>query len=169
MKRPSESEYHPFYKNYIELTRGADLLQNLQDSGDRLINILNEMGSEKENYSYSEGKWTLKQMLRHIIDCDLVFIYRAISISRKDKNPLPGFDQNEWAENANLENISLAELIDDFTLLRRFIIRNIKGLREEDLDQIGNTNGSPSSARAIGFIIAGHSFHHCNILQERYL
>lgn len=169
MRRPNPTEYHPFYANYVDLTRGADLLQNLQDSGDRLVNMLNEIGPKKENYSYGEGKWTVKQMLRHIIDSDLVFFYRTIAIARKDKTSLPGYEQNDWAENAIVDEISLSDLIEEFTLLRRLILRNIKSLRQEDLDQIGNANGNPTSALAIGFIIAGHSFHHCNILQERYL
>lgn len=168
MRRPKTEESHEFYSGYIGLTRGADLLQNLQDSGDRLINILNELGMEKENYSYENGKWTVKQLLRHIIDSDLVFIYRTLSIARGDNGNLPGYEQNDWAENANVDNISLTELMEEFTLLRRFVIRTFKGLKEHDLDQMGNANGSPTSALAIGFILAGHSFHHCNILQERY-
>lgn len=168
MRRPKEGESHDFYSHYIGLTRGADLLQNIQDSGDRLINILNDIGMDKENYSYEKGKWTIKQLLKHIIDCDLVFLYRTVCIARGDKNNLPGFEQNDWAENANLENINLTELMEEFTLLRRLVIRTFKGLNESDLDQIGNANGSPTSALALGYILAGHSFHHCNILQERY-
>lgn len=168
MRRPKTEESHEFYSGYIGLTRGADLLQNLQDSGDRLINILNELGEEKENYSYEKGKWTVKQMLRHIIDSDLVFTYRALTIARGDKGNLPGYEQNDWADIADIENISLAELMEEFTLLRRFAIRTFKGLREVDLNQMGNANGSPTSTLALGFILAGHSFHHCNILQERY-
>ncbi len=169
MRRPKEGEFNEFYSHYIGLTRGADLLQNIQDSGDRLINILNEIGAEKGNYSYEKGKWTVKQLLRHIIDADFVFLYRLVAIARKDKSHLPGYEQNDWAENASVENIDLTELMEEFTLLRRLIIRAVKGLREEDLNEIGTASDSPTSALALGFMIAGHSFHHCNILQERYL
>lgn len=168
MRRPAEGEFHPYYSHYIDLTRGVDFLQNLQDSGDRLINIINELGNDKADYAYDEGKWTVKEMLQHIIDADLVFIYRAISIARADKTKLPGFEQDDWASYVNLDKVSLSDLIDDFTLLRRYIIRSFKNLRQEDLDQIGNANGSDTSALSIAFIIAGHSFHHSNVLQERY-
>lgn len=169
MRRPKEGEYHEYYSLYIDLTRGADLLQNLQDSGDRLINLLNEKGLDKGDFSYEKGKWTIKQLLRHIIDTDLVFIYRIVAIARKDKSPLPGYEQDNWAENASLENIELNDLMEEFTLLRRFIIRTIKGLGDDDLDQLGTASGNPSSSLAIAYMIAGHSFHHCNILEERYL
>ena len=168
MRRPEPGEHHPYYDNYIDLTRGANLLQNLQDSGDRLVNLCHELGNDKANYSYAPGKWTVKQMLRHIIDADMVFIYRAVTIARNDRTNLPGFDENDWAKNADVSKISLDELIEEFTLLRRFIIRTFKGLGEDELDRKGNANGSDTTVLSIGFILAGHSFHHANILQERY-
>lgn len=169
MRRPAAGEYHPYFEHYINLTRGVDFLQNIQDSGDQLVNTLNELGGEKGDFTYEKGKWTIKQMLQHIIDTEMVFTYRAVSIARGDiSTKLPGFEQNEWAEVASVKNQSLKDLVETFTAQRQFIGRTFRSFSQEDLDKIGNTNGSPCNALSLGFMIAGHCFHHTNILKERY-
>ncbi|MGB0177015.1 MAG: DinB family protein [Owenweeksia sp.] len=169
MRRPEAGEYGAFYKGYIDLTRGTGLLQNLQDSGNSLLNTLQGLIPDKTDYAYAEGKWTVKQMLRHIIDCDVVFLYRAIHIARGGEANLPGFDENLWAENASVEKQDMENLVEDFRLLRNFIINTYRGFTPEMLNASGTANNLPLSVLAQGFIIAGHTFHHSIILKERYL
>ena len=169
MRRPEPGEYGAFYQGYIDLTRGSDLLQNLQDSGDSLLNTLQNMVPAKSDYTYAKGKWTVKQVLRHIIDCDTVFLYRALHISRENKVNLPGFNENLWAENALVEKQNTESLMEDFRLLRNLIINTYRSFSTYMLNTKGTANNFPLSVLAQAFIIAGHTFHHTIILKERYL
>ncbi len=105
MKRPEAGEHGEYYQGYIDKTRGADFLQNLQDSGDALVRFCENLPEEKRDFAYADGKWTVAQVIRHIIDCDLVFAYRAMWIARTGGGNLQGFEQDDWAVNAgqNLE------------------------------------------------------------------
>ncbi len=169
MRRPVSDEYELFYEGYVNLTRGSDLLQNLQDSGDSLLRTLETMPPEKADFAYAEGKWTVKQMLRHILDTDTVFLYRALHFARAGEAELPGFDENAWARKARVDHQSLKTLTEDFRLLRNLTINTYRSFDEATLDQRGKANGGSFSVLAMGFITAGHTFHHIHILKERYL
>lgn len=169
MHRPEPGEYGAFYEGYINLTRGADVLQNLQDSSDSFINTLHQMLPAKGDYAYAPGKWTVKEVIRHLIDTDVVFLYRALHIARGGKDDLPGFDENDWARRTPLNDQKAEDLLEDFRLLRNFTINTFHSFSTDMLNAKGTANQLPLTTLAQGFIMAGHTFHHTTILKERYL
>lgn len=169
MRRPEPGEYAPYYEGYIDRTRGANHLQNLRDSADDLVHFLENLPDEKWDYSYATGKWAISQMLQHIIDCDMVFIYRALWIARTGGGTLPGFDENQWADATEHTQRKPQELIDEFITLRNYIVSTFKSFGEKEMEAAGNASNHDVVVNSIPFIIAGHTFHHLSILKERYL
>ena len=169
MTRPQSGEYAPYFDRYISLTRGTDAVQNIEDSTIDITRLLEDLPEEKHNYAYAEGKWSIAQMLRHLIDSDLVFTYRALSIMRNEGGDLPGFDHNIWADNSMKSSLILPSMLDEFNSFRRFTMRFYAHISEDQWDTRGIVNGHETSLRAIPFIQAGHALHHAAILRERYL
>ncbi len=169
MQRPKKSEYDPYFDHYVQLTRGANALQNLNDSGEMLIRFLENLPEDKRDYAYEEGKWTVQQLVQHLIDCDLVFTYRALWMARGGEPNLAGFDENIWANNAKKASLNWNETLQQFKTLRNFTVGVFKSLPNELMDQTATVSGSQTTLRSLPFIIAGHSFHHLTILKERYL
>jgi len=169
MKRPQPGEYGEYYQAYIELTRGVDYLQNLQDSGDQLIAYMQSLDNSKWDYTYAKDKWTVKQVIQHLIDCDVVFLYRALTVVRGDtETSLPGFDQEVFAKNSLGDTTRPKEIIEMFRNLRSLTISMFKGFDNARLDKKGKANGNPVTPLSVAFIIAGHTYHHLNILKEKY-
>lgn len=169
MKRPDTSEYATFYERYIALTRGANHLALLRDSCESLLNTLAGVSEDLANKAYAPGKWTLKELLQHLVDTDAIFTYRALCISRGETTALPGFDHDAYVQSSEANNRSLAAILEDFKNLRAYITGLYGAMSEDQLNHIGSMNGNPASARALAFIIAGHCFHHLNIIKTRYL
>ncbi len=169
MRRPQQGEFGAFYKGYIDLTRGADALQNLEDSADMLLEFLENLPVEKRNYSYAEGKWTIHQMLQHIVDCDMVFSYRALWMARGGEPNLPGFEENDWAKNSMEALAGWDELIAQFKNLRNYSMSLFHSFPEKLKDNKAIVSGHNTALRSIPYIIAGHTFHHLHILKTRYL
>ena len=124
---------------------------------------------DKFDYRYDEGKWTIKEIIQHLIDSERVFSYRALRISRNDKTPLPGFDENSFVENTNSNQRSLQGLLTEMAVVRQATLSLFSSFSVEQLERIGMASNHQISVRAIGFIIIGHQEHHQKIFQERYL
>jgi hypothetical protein len=170
MKRPAPGEYAPYFDRYISLTRGADVIQNLEDSTLDLTDLLIDVPLDKQDYAYAPGKWSINQMLRHIIDTDLVFTYRALNLLRNEGGQLPGFDHNLWADNSLKQDLALPRLLDEFRNFRKFALLFFGSISDEDQWNIrGKISDREFSVRSIPFILSGHSLHHTQILRERYL
>jgi uncharacterized damage-inducible protein DinB len=169
MRRPEPAEYAPFYGRYVALTRGANHQELLRDSCESLLNTLADLSNEQAEKAYAEGKWTLKELMQHVLDTDLIFAYRALRISRMDHTPLPGFDQDTFVQNSNANQRSLAAILADFSNLRNYILGFYHNLTEAQLDFQGSMNGNTITARALAFVMAGHCFHHLEIIKTRYL
>lgn len=169
MRRPEPGEYAAYYDGYINRTRGANFLQNLRDSADDLVHFLENLPAEKWNYAYAPEKWTVQQVVQHLIDCDLVFAYRAIWLARASGGTLPGFDENKWADATKSKTRSPQELMDEFISLRNFIVSTFKSFSESEMEVQGIASENQLKVNSIPFIIAGHTFHHLAILKERYL
>ena len=167
-RRPKEGEYNNYFKSYIELTRGADALQNIEDSTAQLIRSIENLPEGKWDYRYAEGKWTVQQLIRHIIDTDVVFTYRALSIARGHTNPLPGFDHEAWIIPGYWQPEPPNALIGQLKQGRNFFTTLFKSIPQDRLHIIGEANGNPITPNAIAFIMAGHALHHLHILHERY-
>lgn len=168
MRRPQSGEYGEYYQHYIDLTRGSNNLQNLEDSANTLINYLENLAPERRDYSYDEGKWTIHQMIQHIMDCDMVFTSRALWIARGGETTLPGFDQNNWAETSMDALTEWDELITQFKNLRAYSISLYRSFPEKLLDNAAQVSGYNTTIRSLAFITAGHTFHHLDILKTRY-
>ncbi len=167
--RPSSSEYAPYYQTYIQLVNEDDLLLALKRIAKIWNDLVNGISEEKLNFSYAEGKWSLKEVLIHITDAERVFAYRALRFARNDKTELSGFDENSWVPESNAAERSLESLIKEHNNVRGASISLFENLGEEESLRCGLANGKEVSVRALGYIICGHELHHLRIIQERYL
>lgn len=158
-----------FYKGYINSVKEDDLMEALANNTRQFRKLLKHIPGKKINYAYAEGKWTVKELLQHIIDAERVFCYRALSFARKDSAPLPSFDENVWAITAKAPRRKWNDLVDEFKALRTANIAFFASLDEEQLQQTGTANNNVMSVAALGFICAGHVAHHIRIIKERYL
>jgi uncharacterized damage-inducible protein DinB len=163
------NEYAEYYSQYIKHSGNANLLDVLKESAQALNSLFETISDEKMNYKYAEDKWTIKDMLLHIIDAERVFAYRALRFARADKTNLPGFEHDDYVVVANANGRSKASLLNEYNAQRESTIQLFSNFKDEMLMQIGVASGNPMSVRALGFVTAGHETHHCNIIKERYL
>jgi uncharacterized damage-inducible protein DinB len=168
MNRPESNEFAPFYLTYIA-TVSENVMGELEDQATAFPEFLKSISEEKALYAYADGKWTIKELAGHVIDCERIMAYRALTISRKDKTALPGFEENEYVQNARFNDRSLASLAEEFAAVRKSNLYFFKSLTDEDLQCMGTANGKDISVKALLYIIAGHLNHHKKILTERYL
>lgn len=169
MKQPKEGQYPKYFKYYIEKIKGGSMVSVLKERQAAVQNILGILTEEQGNYRYAEGKWTVKEVLHHTIDCERIMSYRALRISRGDATPLAGFDQDEYVYGANLKDVSLKDLLEEFDTVREATIWQAKNTSESALDNLGIASGKPVSALALMYIIMGHELHHTEVLEEKYL
>lgn len=169
MPRPDLSRVPVFYHNYINQVPDEDLLTAFQKQTMEFTNFIATIPKEKYEYRYAEGKWTVKELLQHIIDAERIFCYRALRFARKDETPLPGFEENDYVINANTDERSWGDLVEEFKVVRLGSELLFKSFNDEQLNSSGTANGNPIYVLGIGFIVIGHSLHHMNILKERYL
>jgi hypothetical protein len=163
------NEYASYYEPYIKQAGNSSLLIALKESSQALNALFDTISDVKMNYRYAEDKWTIKEMLLHIIDTERVFAYRALRFARQDKTNLPGFEHNDYVVVSSANNRSKASLLNEYNTQRDSTIALFSNFNNEMLGFIGNASGNPMSVRALGFVAAGHQEHHCNILRERYL
>lgn len=169
MARPLSTDYAAWYAGYVNRTTG-DNPKALIANYSAIINAFVEnLPEEKANYAYAEGKWTVKQLLQHLIDSERIFVYRALRFCRKDATPLSGFEENDYAANDFSKQRSFSSIKEEFIALRKSTDLFIKHLNEEQLQQSGQANNNAVTVNAICFIIFGHLLHHKAILEERYL
>jgi DinB superfamily len=169
MNRPAETEYAPYFENYIGQVNETDVMAVLRSEIDDLDVLLNRVPAEKETYAYAEGKWTIRQMIGHLIDGERVFGYRAFCIARGEKQNLPGFEQDDYLLTAPYNDISLEDLLSELRLVRLSNIAMFRTLDEEAWSRVGIANNNEVTVRAIAFVMAGHLRHHMKVLRERYL
>jgi len=163
------SEYNPFYQTYIMALGDVELIEELKRGKSAFLSLFEEIPEEKLNYAYAEGKWSLAEVLIHMIDTERIFQYRALCIARNDKTLLPGFDQDAYVPYSNAANRSINSLIAEYTAVRDSTISLFNSFDDEAIKRVGTASGSKMSVRALGFIISGHQAHHVQILRERYL
>lgn len=169
MSRPNLDRVPPFYYNYISLVKD-DLLDDAfnkhQNEYPRLLQGIQE---EKWNHHYAEDKWTIKEVVQHVIDAERIFNYRALCFARKEAASLPGFNENSYAAYSKANQRSGADLLSELNIVQQSSALLFKSFDEEQLESTGIANNSSIYVRAIGFIIIGHALHHARILEERYL
>jgi len=167
IKRPDQSEFAPFYAGYIGKVpdSGPAPLMKVQIGE---LEKLRSLPEDKANHAYAAGKWTVKELLGHVVDAERVFSYRLVRIARGDKTPLSGFDENAWAKTAPHKKRPIADVVDEMIAVRRATLALVDSLDESTISNVGLANNNSVSARAICWIMAGHMKHHLDILKERY-
>ncbi len=169
LKRPAENEYPEYYLPYINLVPQGDLLQILQENLQEVVSLFEGISEEKAHYCYAPGKWSVKELLGHITDTERIMCYRLLRVGRGDQTPLAGFDENDYVQGAQTNNLSMAAILEDFKAVRNATISLIQNLPAAAWANKGNANGLEITTRAIAYIIAGHQIHHCQIVVDRYL
>ncbi len=154
---------------YINTVKGNDLLKVLSAQRKKIESLLEKMPKDKRNHAYAEGKWTVKEVIQHIIDAERVFAYRALCFARNDKNSLPGFDENDYAAGSKANEKKWKDLVEEFSATRRATEALFNSFDKDQLENSGTANEKPAYVLGLGFMIAGHAQHHLNIIKERYM
>lgn len=164
------TEYGTHFETYLkQVSDEYSLIEELEISLHRLIKFVQNLPMDKFDYRYAPDKWTIKDILQHIIDAERIFCYRALCFARKDATNLPGFDENEYALQTDANSRSILDLLTELSALRQATILLFKTFSEEKLLRTGTANNNIMSVRALGFVIIGHQNHHQRVFEERYL
>jgi len=163
------NEYADFYKSYIQVLEDVELIEELEICLHEFIKFVQNIPMDKFDYRYEVGKWTIKEIIQHLIDSERILSYRALRISRDDKTPLPGFNENDYVDNSNGNDRNLQGLLTELAVVRQATLSLFNSFSQEQLTKIGIASNHEVSVRAIGFIIIGHQKHHQKIFAERYL
>ena len=166
---PDASEYAPYYGRYISLVETHDILRTLEQQSPQTLALLSGLSEQQGDSRYAPGKWSIKQMVGHVIDAERIFTYRALRIARNDKTPIEGFEQDDYVRDGGFEHRKLADLCDEFAAVRKATVLMFGNLRPEAWPRRGVANNNEISVRAIAYILAGHELHHRGILKEKYL
>lgn len=158
-----------FVQRYIDLVKADPVIDALKKNKRTWLELMTSMPVDKIEYAYAPGKWTVKEMLQHVIDSERVFSFRAVWFARTPGSSLPGFEEKAWANEAVVAPRNWNHMIEEFTNLRQATENLFESFTEKDLAAHGMASDSPINVYAIGYQIAGHLQHHVNILEERYL
>jgi DinB superfamily len=169
MTRPDTTEYAPYYEKYISLVPVENILTTLTSQIDDTLKLLHGLSEAEGDLRYAPGKWSIKEVIGHLIDAERIFTYRALRMARSDRTPLPGFDENSYVENGNFGDRRMADLIDEFQTVRKSGVYIFGHLNADAWTRRGVANDSEVSVRAIAHILAGHERHHLGIIRTRYL
>lgn len=169
MQKPNIGEYNPFFQRYIDTTAEGDFEAVWQENTTIIIDFFQQLPAEKHDYRYAEGKWSLKEVLMHIIDTERVMAFRGFTAARNDNSLLPGFDENEYANVADVSHRTMNDLIEEFAIVRKASSVLFLNTTEEQSQYLGNANHYAFSARAAAYICMGHPLHHIKVVKERYL
>ncbi len=167
--RPQPGEYSPYHDNYISLVKDNDVLAALDNQRRQMVLLLSGCTEADGDLRYAPEKWSLKEVLGHINDTERIMSYRALRISRGDQTPIEGFEQDDYVRNSPFARRSLADLIEDYIVVRRATISLFRNLDEPAWTRRGVANKNEVTVRALAYIIAGHELHHRRILEEKYL
>jgi len=169
MVRPGADEYAPFYSKYVERVPEGDIVSVLRDQIAETAALLRNAPAERANQAYAPGKWTLKEVVGHIVDVERVMSYRALRFSRNDATDLPGFDENAFVVNSNFGQRTLIDLVDELEAVRAATVHLAKHIDADALSRRGTANNTEATVRGLLYIIAGHELHHVALIRERYL
>jgi hypothetical protein len=170
IERPRPTEHAEYYGRYIsQVPENADLISVLREQAMETVALLQGLTPKQGDYAYAPGKWSIKQVIGHIIDAERVFVYRAMCFARQDKTELPSFDENAYVDHANFAERTLPDLLDEFQVVRSATIHFAKNLDADSVARVGVASKNPISVRALLYIVAGHERHHVALFREKYL
>jgi hypothetical protein len=169
MPKPAAGSHPSYFDRYISLVPEEDLMTAFINQLPVIKDVFSAIDEKKSKYAYAPGKWTLKELLQHMIDTERIFAYRSLCFARKEHQSLPGFDENSYADNSQANNRSWVEMCEEFLLVRKTSEVLFSSFTEEALNNPGNANNNPVTALSMGFTSIGHVYHHFNVIKERYL
>ncbi len=167
--KPDLSEVPEFYRTYFDHLEEETITEALTRSRDAFQELMRSISEVKSVHRYKEGKWSIRDIVQHLIDAERVFMYRALRFSRNDTTELSGFEINKYAEEAEADSRSLASLISEWEVIRSSSIMFFESMTDEKLERRGMASGSSMSVRFLGYVMSGHLFHHLQVINERYL
>jgi uncharacterized damage-inducible protein DinB len=167
--RPAAGEFLPYYGTYIDRVPDGDIVETLRRQVGDSLTLIKSIPETVGDKRYAPGKWSVREVIGHLIDAERIFLYRALRFGRADATPLAGFDENEYVANAPFTKVSLANLADELDHVRRATVHFFENLDEDAFSRRGAANGAEITVRALAFIVAGHESHHMNVLKTRYL
>lgn len=167
--RPDASEFLPYYGKYIDRVPDGDVLQTLDDGLGEMMALARGLPEERGGHRYAPEKWSIREVLGHIMDAERIFAYRALRIARGDATPLASFDENAYVPAGRFDARTLADLAEEYEAVRRATLLLFRSTDDEALQSRGVASGAGVTARALAWIIAGHERHHLTLLRERYL
>ncbi|WP_296381443.1 DinB family protein [Winogradskyella sp.] len=164
------SEFDDYYLRYInKLSNKTELRKGFKNGKDTLIDFFKSIPKEKLTHRYQPEKWSIKEVLQHLIDTERIFMYRCFRIARQDKTALAGYDQDEYITPSGADEKTIANLLNEFTTSRNHSISLLNSLTDDDLSFIGNSSGNAMSARAAAFTVIGHDIWHKEVIENKYL
>jgi len=166
--RPKAEEYAPYFDRYISLVRDEDILATLQKQWSETAVLLKSLNEKDGEFRYGPDKWSVKEVVGHMNDTERIFAYRALRISRGDKTPLAGFEQDDYVRGGGFDKRTLADIAEEFDAIRKSTMILFRGLEKDAWTRQGIANNGDLSVRALAYMIAGHELHHRRILQEKY-
>lgn len=167
---PSKSEYPIYAEMYMKLVnKDGSLIEQLKSSLTRTKTLINNLSNKELDYRYEKNKWSIKEVLVHIIDDERIYGYRALSFARNDKTNLPGFEQDDYNANSDTSERTIENILDEYESLRLSTIALFKGFSDKALNRLGIANGNQASVRALGYHILGHDLHHIKVIENLYL
>lgn len=170
MKNLQPGEFAEFYVNYINHVKCLDIVEALEENLSDFVDFIQDnIPENKYLYRYQPEKWSIQEVVQHIIDAERIFAYRALRIARFDATPLHGFEENDYVKVSDADHRSMDDLLQEFVLVRKATIKLFESFSEEMLLHKGTASNHPISVRALGYIIAGHCIHHQKVIKERYL
>jgi len=167
--KPNPDEFAAYYGNYVSKVDTENPLKELRKSRKELLKLFSGLKKKELNHRYAEGKWSVKEILAHIMDGERIFSYRALRIARNDQTPLPGFDENEYTPASKAHERKIKSMLKEYEALRDSTIELFSSFDEDMMMQMGTASDNPVSVRALLYIILGHQKHHLGIIRERYL
>jgi uncharacterized damage-inducible protein DinB len=169
MTKPDLPHVPPFYMTYVNHVKDVDLLEAMKESGKLTLQLVRTIPESKGEFRYQPGKWSIKELLCHMIDAERIFAYRALRFARKDKTPLAGFEEKDYAPEANSNNRTIESIANEMEHVRQTSIDLYTSFSEDMLSRTGKANNTEVSVLNLGYIISGHELHHRKVLLERYL
>lgn len=170
MAKPTGGKFYvPYQETYINKVNSDTVTDIVKDYSAQIATFYNALPEAKADHAYAPEKWTIKDVIQHVIDAERIFAYRLLRIARKDKTPLPGFEENDYAVTAGASARTLSSLKEEFNAVRTSTDLLLLSLTEAQLDCTGFTSGVEVTANTIAYVLYGHLLHHKEILEQRYL
>lgn len=167
-QRPNDTEYGEYFRRYTALVPEGNILSLLDETGKSLRALLRGLDETRLLHRYAPGKWSIKEVVMHLMDCERVFLFRALWFARGDATPLPGFDEDGWASASHADALSREELLLQHEMIRAHTLRFFATLPASAWEAQGIANGRPASVRSLAWILAGHELHHLRVVKDRY-